>query len=252
MGPAVRPRPASPHGTPLPRKRATAGGKLPCHVRRRKHSTRRDMHRRALRSSVPIRRDSETRGDWTPALHRQRRWTTGPTGRSDPGGRRSRRRTVTLRHDLYRTHEGDSQRDKPPVATAGIANPCRWCGAWWGPSSGRSRHPHMALRFRGSVLRPTENHRVTCAGRTKAHSATLVVECGPAAESGGTGFRPPQAVAHGGARPPAEAGIPTCRSASGEACYGRRKITVSMRRWKHSAHGDANRRAAGISQSTLR
>ena len=223
MGPAVRPRPASPHGTPLPRKRATAGGKLPCHVRRRKHSTRRDMHRRALRSSVPIRRDSETRGDWTPALHRQRRWTTGPTGGSDPGGRRSRPRTVTLRHDLYRTHEGDSHlrrtvgivkpvptvwrmvgpvlRPKPasphgtPLpgkrATADGESPCHMrrenhsalgdacCrvrpggrigrngvspsaggGAWWGPPPGRSRHPHMSLRFRGSVLRPAENYRV--------------------------------------------------------------------------------------------
>jgi len=150
-------------------------------------------------------------------------WTTGPTGRPDPGGRRSRPRTVTLRHDLYRTHEGDSHlrrtvgivkpvptvwrmvgpvlRPKPvsphgtPLpgkrATADGKSPCHMrrenhsalgdacCrvrpggrigrngvspsaggGAWWGPPPGRSRHPHMSLRFRGSVLRPAENYRV--------------------------------------------------------------------------------------------
>ena len=221
---------------------------------------------------------------------------------------RFRGSVLRLAENYRVTCAGDSvprRRRAPP-------NPCRRCGAWWGPSSGRNRHPHMALRFRGSVLRPTENHRVTCAGKTIAHSATPFVECDPATErvnrgstlrsrwrmvgpvvrpkpasphgtplpgkratadgespchmrrwkrsapgdacrrmrpdsqgieSGGTGFRSPQAVAHGGARPPAEAGIPTCRSASGEACYGRRKITVSMRRRKHRALSDANRRA---------
>ena len=44
-------------------------------------------------------------------------------------------------------------------------------GAWWGPPPGRSRHPHMALRFRGSVLRPAENYRVTCADESIARSA---------------------------------------------------------------------------------
>ena len=91
---------------------------------------------------------------------------------------RFRGSVLRLAENYRVTCAGDSvprRRRAPP-------NPCRRCGAWWGPSSGRNRHPHMALRFRGSVLRPTENHRVTCAGKTIAHSATPFVECDPATE----------------------------------------------------------------------
>ena len=238
MGPAVRPKPASPHGTPLPRKRATAGRKLPCHVRRGNHSTWHDVHRRALRSSVSIRRDGETQGrDSGPP-----RLTPRP---ASPVGERSGGCGAVIElpipgMTISRPHQGDSQCNKRPVAVAcRFASPCRtgWrmvgpvtrpkpasphgtplprkratadgkspChmrrwnhtafddasrrvrsgdrigpngvspspagGAWWGPPPGRSRHPHMALRFRGSVLRPAENYRVTCAGGSVARSAT--------------------------------------------------------------------------------
>ena len=94
-------------------------------------------------------------------------------GRWRPGGCGAVVELPILGSAIYRPHQkGGSQRRSDLWRDGPLANPCRQCGAWWGPPSGRSRHPHMALRFRGSVLRPAENYRVTCAGGSVARSAT--------------------------------------------------------------------------------
>ncbi len=166
----------------------------------------------------------------------------GPPARPDgphPSSRRSRHRTANLRHDPLPEPQG---RLPAQEATSGGGRPfvncCRQCGAWWGPYPGRSRHPHIALRSRRSVLRPTENHRVTCAGRTVALSA-MSVERGPAAERANRGsalrsrwrmvgpvVRPKPASPHGTPLPRKRA------TADGESpCH--------MRRENHNALGDA-------------
>ena len=146
---------------------------------------------------------------------------------------------------IYRAHlaQGDSQRRTRPVVAGGRSRAAADGVAHGGARRpGRSRHPHMALRFRGSVLRLAENYRVTCAGGTIARSAMPVVGSGPAAESGGKGF------ALGGRRRMVGPAIrPKPASPHGTPLPGKRataggKLPCHMRRWERSALGDANRR----------
>ena len=199
------------------------------------------VHRRALRSSVSIRRDGETqRRDSGPP-----RLTPRP---ASPFGERSGGCGAVIElpipgMTISRPHQGDSQCNKRPVAVAcRFASPCRMGRRMVGPvTRPKPASPH------GTPLpgkRATADGKSPCHMRRENHSALAmpVVGSGPAAESGGKGF------ALGGRRRMVGPAIrPKPASPHGTPLPGKRataggKLPCHMRRWERSALGDANRR----------